>query len=146
MYLPTDDDVDLMCEWYRASNGREPVWVSGDLTLDAGFRLTIYYMQRPDLHLDMVARDLGVMRRKLDLAINDLTSVVEILSSYGRRYGAAMTPDRLKSSSRGADKRLAQAIEREPVGPPVRVCAGSRLESVTGRRARSQARESRGAT
>jgi hypothetical protein len=112
MYLPTDDEVDVMCEWYRGDGGREPVWVSGDLTLAAGFRLAIYYMQRPDLSLDTVARGLGVQRKKLDQAIQELTSIITGMSRYGSvSEQGNMTPYRLRSAAHRAEMKLANRYE-----------------------------------
>jgi DNA-binding MarR family transcriptional regulator len=113
MYLPTDDDVDTLCAWYRNGYG-EPAWVSGDLTLAAGFRITIYFMQRCDLSLTQLARDLGVPRKNLDHAIEELTGIVSSMSEYGRVYSRRnMTDSRFRAAAKQANRALAAEIERD---------------------------------
>jgi hypothetical protein len=114
MYLPSDDEIDTMAEWYRRGANYEPAWAGGDLTLEAGLRLTIYYMQRPDLSLDSVARDLGVQRKNLDRAISELSEVITALSTFGQAYDSGnMTRYRSQNAARRAEVSLAKRIELE---------------------------------
>ncbi|HWG64210.1 MAG TPA: hypothetical protein VG253_21170 [Streptosporangiaceae bacterium] len=102
-----------MAEYYRASSGREPIWASGDLTLEAGFRLSIWYMQRPTLSLDTVARDLAVTRKALRHAITDCAETVTALSQFGKGYEHNMTPYRFQHATRQAEYSLARMIDKD---------------------------------